>query len=138
MTDPGTSQRSQGLHSEGSGRRPARAATWLRLVAILLLPLVVARCNAHPPGDADDQWRPKGINAANLAAMVVNPADLTHGHGDPGPDRKLSARAVTELWANPVAPLISGASSGGGASGSGSQGGGASGGGASAGGGSGS
>jgi hypothetical protein len=57
--------------------------------------------------------------------MVENPADLARGRSDPGPDRKLSAHAVTQLWANPTPALpaagsTSGASpSGGGGSGAG-------------------
>jgi uncharacterized membrane protein YgcG len=111
-----------------TGTRLARAAS-CRLAGVVLLPLVLFACAPPSPstGAADDPWRPKGINAANLAAMVEDPADLTRGRSDPAPTLKLGARAVTDLWANPVAPLLSGGGSSGGSSGS-SGGGGSSGG----------
>jgi hypothetical protein len=70
---------------------------------------------------ASGQWRMQGVNAENLAVMVANPADLSHGRGDTGPDRKLSAKAVTDLWANPTAPLPGSDLSGGGSSSGGSS-----------------
>lgn len=88
----------------------------IRLGVILLLPLALTACD---PGLLDTSratgpWAPQGLNAANLAAMVQNPADLTHGHGDGGPDRKLAAHAVTDLWAAPSATARLAGSSGGG------------------------
>jgi hypothetical protein len=132
----------------------------LRLAIGLVLPIALAACHVPDESRADDTWRPKGLNAANLAAMVENPADLVRGRGDAGPARKLAAQAVIELWSNPSAALpqgnaasgaaapsagstpqgggASGDSSGSGSSGSGSSGSGASGSGSSGGGSSGS
>ncbi len=102
-------------------------------VALMILALMapmalvgLAGCDAVNADRGESEWHPKGLNAANLAAMVDNPADLARGRSDPGPDRKLSAHAVTELWANPT-PSLSAASaaagvagpSGGGGSGAG-------------------
>jgi uncharacterized membrane protein YgcG len=106
----------------------------LRCAVITLAPLALSACIVPDASRAESPWSPQGVNAANLAAMVKDPADLSHGHGDKGPDRKLSAQAVTTLWENPSPSLPqSGASSGSGSgasgSGSGSSGSGGSGGG---------
>ncbi len=96
----------------------------LRCAVIVLAPLALSACVVPDASKADGAWAPKGLNAANLAAMVVNPADLSHGRGDQGLDRKLGARAVNDLWSSP-SPI---ASSGGGSAGGAQSGGAASGG----------
>jgi uncharacterized membrane protein YgcG len=94
----------------------------LRCAVIVLVPLALSACVVPDASKADSAWAPKGINAANLAAMVEKPADLSHGRGDPGPDRKISARAVVDLWTNPtIAAALPGASAAGGGSSGGSQ-----------------
>ena len=86
----------------------------LRCAVIVLVPLALSACMVPDASKADNAWAPKGINAANLAAMVEKPADLSHGRSDPGPDRKMSARAVVDLWTNPTPTSLSpGAGSGG-------------------------
>jgi uncharacterized membrane protein YgcG len=117
----------------GNRTKPARAATrptpWLALAAAT--PLALAACQVPDTSGADATWSPKGMNAANLAAMVADPADLVRGRDDPGPDHKLAARAVLDLWTNPTG---AGASAGGGSAGGAAAGGAAAGGGASGGG----
>jgi hypothetical protein len=90
----------------------------LRYAVVALLPLALSACIVPDESRASGPWSPQGLNAANLAAMVQNPADLSHGRSDTGPDRKLSAQAVTTLWANPTPALSHDASSSGGGSGS--------------------
>jgi uncharacterized membrane protein YgcG len=93
---------------------------------------VLAACHVPDTSGAEGVWAPKGINAANLAAMVADPADLVRGHSDKGPDHKLAAHAVTDLWANSAGASAGGAA-GGSASGGEASGGGTSGGGGGAG-----
>lgn len=94
----------------------------LRCAVIVLVPLALSACMVPDASKADNAWAPKGINAANLAAMVEKPADLSHGRSDPGPDRKMSARAVVDLWTNPTPTSLSpGAGSAGGGSSGASQ-----------------
>ncbi len=92
--------------------------TRLRLAAMVLLPVMLAGCDSLNSDHASPEWTPKGLNAANLAAMVQDPADLARGHHDPGPERKLSAKAVNDLWTKPPQGAASGggAAAGGGAS----------------------
>jgi hypothetical protein len=97
----------------------------LRCAVIALAPLALSACIVPDASRAEGPWSPQGVNAANLAAMVKDPADLSHGHGDKGPDHKLAAQAVTTLWENPttsLSPSGSGNGGGSGASGSGSGG----------------
>jgi type IV pilus biogenesis protein CpaD/CtpE len=77
--------------------------------AIGLLGLL-ASCNAMEPYDRIGVWRPTGANQANLAAMVVHPADLARGRGTAGADGHLAAAAVDRLRHDGVKPL-SGSSS---------------------------
>jgi hypothetical protein len=89
---------------------PRRAAFCLRSCALVLPPLLLIGCALPGETDAWEQqqqeaFRPKGINAANLAAMVANPADLAHGQGDTAPERKTGAQAVTRLWEKPPTSL---------------------------------
>ncbi len=44
---------------------------------------LLAGCGSRDPYARDDVWYPTNANAANLAAMAVNPNDLVTGHGDP-------------------------------------------------------
>jgi uncharacterized membrane protein YgcG len=120
-----------GIPPPETGPQTVRAArrrlAWRAIAAVA--PLAVAACQVPDTSGAASVWSPKGINAANLAAMVANPADLVRGHDDPGPDRKLSAHAVLDLWANPTSGGAGGAGAGGGGSGGGGSGGGGAGGG---------
>jgi uncharacterized membrane protein YgcG len=93
------------------------------MAAAVLAPLALGACDQIAANEAMNKWHPAGVNAANLAAMVKDPADLARGRTDPGPDRKLSAHAVTSLWANPTSGLPGlGANSGGASAGSGGAG----------------
>jgi hypothetical protein len=114
--------------------------TVARTACLLLSLAALGACDTLKSDLDSHEWHPEGINDANLAVMVQNPEDLVRGRSDPGPDRKLSAHAVTQLWANPASPFPTaggaadgtaapGGDSSGGGSGAGSGGGGSGGGG---------
>jgi hypothetical protein len=86
-------------------------------VASCLLALL-SGCEATRAFDRASAWHPLGINDANLAAMVVNPADLVHGRGTGDSDGQAAAAAVHRLRSDHVKPL-SGASGNGGSDASG-------------------
>jgi hypothetical protein len=113
-----------------------RLTPWL-LAGSLAATLTLAGCD-RDPYRRTDVWYPTGANAANLAAMVANPADLVHGHGVSSTDSKAQRLAVERIWSDSPRGLGSatgGGGGGGGGSGSGGGGGSGSGGGDSSGGG---
>jgi type IV pilus biogenesis protein CpaD/CtpE len=80
----------------------------------------VAKLNEIPFG---------GTNDANIAAMVVNPADLVRGHGQDRVDGTTAVAPVQRLLTDRPKTLPNpGGAEGGGSSGAGSSGGGSSGG----------
>lgn len=74
----------------------------MRALPLLLL---LAGCAGLGPYERAGQWQPSGANAANLAAMVSNPADLLHGHGDPGPQSRMATDAAIRLLNGTAKPL---------------------------------
>ena len=60
-------------------RSERRTNRHLAVLALLLPPLLSA-CD-YDPALRPGTWLPSGVNDANLAAMVANPADL---YGNPG------------------------------------------------------
>ena len=52
--------------------------------AVVCLLALLSGCNALEPYNRPHSWHPTGANAANLAAMVANPADIAHGRGTSG------------------------------------------------------
>lgn len=56
-----------------------------------------------PPGE----WSFSGANAANLATMIDNPADLVRGRGDGRVSGQLAAAAAIRLRRDQVKPLPS-------------------------------
>lgn len=50
-------------------------------------------------------WRPAGVNQDNLAAQVVNPADLERGVADDGGDTTQAVAAIDRLKADKVKPI---------------------------------
>lgn len=75
------------------------------------------------PFEREGTWRPRGVNDANLRAMIVNPAHLERGEGDARGRGRQAANAIERLEDDTVKPLpdvrtsprFSGASSAGGA-----------------------
>lgn len=77
---------------------------WPFLLPLLLWPL--AGCQENEPYARTDLWRPNAANAANLATMTVNPADLlTSRRGSPAADGQLAASAVDRLYHDRTRPL---------------------------------
>ena len=68
--------------------------------------IVLAGCAATDPLQNPGDWHPDGINETNIAAEVVNPADLRHGR-DPtgGADGEQAAAAVLRLRTGHPRPL---------------------------------
>jgi hypothetical protein len=50
-------------------------------------------------------WSPRGANEANLRAMIVNPADLERGEGDPRGRGRQAANAIERVEDDTVKPL---------------------------------
>jgi type IV pilus biogenesis protein CpaD/CtpE len=70
---------------------------------------LVAKLNDEPLGNT---------NESNIAAMVVNPADLVRGHGSGATDDAVTVQPIQRFQADHLKPLTSsGGSSGGGSSG---------------------
>jgi type IV pilus biogenesis protein CpaD/CtpE len=80
----------------------------LRIAAATCVVALLSGCDALESYQNHYSWQPPGANAANLAAHVVNPVDLTHGR-DPDPtDGTLAAAAVDRLRHDHVKPLAEG------------------------------
>lgn len=67
---------------------------------------LLAGCAATDPLLNKDSWHPTGANAMNIAAQVVNPADLLHGReATGGSDGEMAALPILRLRTNHVKPL---------------------------------
>lgn len=67
-------------------------------LALLALGGALAGCSATDPYERAGIWRPSGVNEANIAAQVANPADLVRGRGEAGGSVRGSSTAVERLW----------------------------------------
>lgn len=65
--------------------------------ALLLSLLLLAGCDHYESYQRTDVWYPSGVNAANLAATVVDQHDLTHGKAVPGADAERGVSAIERL-----------------------------------------
>jgi hypothetical protein len=72
------------------------------------LATLLSGCNALEPYGRADAWHPTGANAANLAAMAADPADLVRGRGTGASDGLAAAAAVDRLRHDHVKPLPEG------------------------------
>ncbi len=88
-------------------------------LALLALSGALAGCSATDPYEKAGIWRPSGVNGANIAAQVANPADLVRGRGEAGGSVRSSGPAVERMWqgANAQRTQGPGAQQGGGARG---------------------
>ena len=120
-----------GNRTPGSKPAPAPGTRTLRLLAPASL-LLLAGCNQIDPLERPYMWHPNGSNEANIAAMAVNPSDLTYGRDTSQRRVILESDGVTRLWTGKQLPLLSdtpgsssstSSSSGGGTGGSSSGGG---------------
>lgn len=71
----------------------------------LALGCALAGCDTTEPYARDGVWHPLGVNAANLSAMVADPADLNHGRGAALSEGDIGAAAVARLRADAVKRL---------------------------------
>ena len=78
----------------------------MKPVTFLLAALSLAGCAATDPLTRDGLWQSSGANEANLAAMVVNPADLVQGRGAEGSDGQRAAAAIARLRTDHVKHLL--------------------------------
>lgn len=67
-------------------------------LALLALAGALAGCSATDPYEKAGIWRPSGVNDANIAAQVANPADLVRGRGDAGGSVRGAGVAVERMW----------------------------------------
>lgn len=75
------------------------------IVLALTLALALAACEQTDPYVRPGDWRPLGANAANLRAMVADPADLYQGRAAAASPGDLAAAAVARLRADAVKRL---------------------------------
>ena len=95
----------------------------IRLAIVVLGLLGTVSCTWRDPYRRDDVWKPTGANAANLAATIAEPRDLTHGRGSSGADAKVGVLSMERVQSDrPKSlgdPTSSGLSGAGGAAGGG-------------------
>jgi len=77
----------------------------LRLGFLGALVLASGCAGLADPFERPGTWTPRGANDANLRAMIVNPADLERGEGDPRGRGRQAANAVERLEDDAVKPL---------------------------------
>lgn len=94
---------------------PAR----IRQIAVLAAFVLLAGCSKIDPYEREGVWRPSGANAANLAVMVANPADLAVGRGDPNPGIRTATTPVERMWRGPTTRENAGPAAPGGGAGAG-------------------
>ena len=64
----------------------------------LAVGLALAGCSKYDPYERAGIWKPSGVNDANIAAMVADPADLTRGREKAGGTVRTATTAVERLW----------------------------------------
>lgn len=76
------------------------------IVPALAFVAALQGCAVTDPLLNQNDWQPVGANAMNIAAQVVNPADLAHGQeATKGPDGDLASQAVLRLRTGHVKAL---------------------------------
>lgn len=83
---------------------------FLRLASAASLAVLVSGCSAPEPFERPYTWRPVGANQSNLAVMVEDPIDLTHGRRLDPTDGASAAAAIARLRRDRVKPLREGSS----------------------------
>jgi len=75
-------------------------------VAALLALLLVSGCGAAgDPREREGTWRPTGVNAANLRAMIAEPSHLQRGASDPTGRGRQATNAIERLEDDDLKPL---------------------------------
>lgn len=67
--------------------------------ALLFATLALSGCAQLDPFQREGIWKPSGVNDANIAATVDNPADLARGREDARGTVRTPTIAVDRLWA---------------------------------------
>jgi type IV pilus biogenesis protein CpaD/CtpE len=80
----------------------------LRIAAATCLMGLLSGCDNLEAYQNNTSWHPTGANAANLAAEVVNPVDLTYGQPAAPSDGLAAAAAIDRLRHDHVKPLPDG------------------------------
>ena len=81
-----------------------RRAVMAVAVICVLAPCLIG-CTETDPLTMPGRWQPGGVNEANLAAEMQNPADLFQGRPLPGADGQEAAAAVERFRRGIVKPL---------------------------------
>ena len=77
-----------------------------RLTAAIGLAAILQGCASTDPLLNTEHWNPTGVNEANIAAQVANPADLVRGREMPaGSDGQLASAAILRLRSGHVKQL---------------------------------
>ena len=76
-----------------------------KLLIVAALGCLAGCQNIPDPSYRAGTWKPQHVNDANLEAMVANPADLQHGHGDGTAIGATAASAIERLRAGKVKEL---------------------------------
>ena len=90
--------------------RDRKLVGWALLLSCCL---GVGGCS-YDPWQREGTWTPSGVNDANLAAMVANPADLYGNAGSPFSRASAASPAVDRLLTDQVKALKTTSVSGGG------------------------
>jgi type IV pilus biogenesis protein CpaD/CtpE len=77
-----------------------------RMIVVIGVVASVQGCAATDPLLNANDWHPTGANEMNIAAQVVNPADLVHGReATGGSDGELASAAILRLRTGHVKKL---------------------------------
>lgn len=94
-------------------------ARTIAVLALVALPAACGRINTDTvfePYAREGTWVVEGANQSNIAAQLVDPADLIAGRSDKSPHYRQATAAVTTLWSNkPTQSLAPGLKGGDGA-----------------------
>jgi type IV pilus biogenesis protein CpaD/CtpE len=88
----------------------------IQRVCLVLGLVALAGCDRLDPLQRPYMWHETEVNAHNIAAMAVNPADLIHGRGQARRPARMETNGVERLWTGKALPLpmdTPGATSGG-------------------------
>jgi len=70
--------------------------------------LVLAGCDQIDPLKRPYMWQEVDANVHNIAAMAVNPADLTRGRETARRQAIMESEAVDRAWSGRLTPLLAG------------------------------
>ena len=76
------------------------------LMTFSLAALLLSACGSMvDPTEREGTWTPRGVNDANLRAMIADPAHLEQGVGDPRGRGRQAANAIERLEDDALKPL---------------------------------